>query len=726
MKHISLQEFVNTLFNGHAPEQERVCLTHKMGSGAESTWANYPATARRLAKYREGEGAWYVGVSTYLPPVDVGGRAEFPRDRDHAVNAWAMVCDDVGTKCAPPPLAPSWVIETSEGNTQWGYLLEPVDMRDPALRGRYEATQRALADAGYADRGALGLYRVVRVPGSLHRTGFVARVTVWEPDRIYELDELIDGMGVTLGAVKPIPINKTPAAGDPSRLAELADPVLDWLAGQNMVLPGGNRKFVDILCPWRSEHTSEGDTAGYTPKGYERPDFDHAFSCFHEHCQGRNKGSLLEWVAAQGGPDLRPKTAQLRRLAKEDLPDCVWTSNGTPRQSQLPTLDNVRWVVEQLGVLVRHNLMSGATEVSHPLAPCEHDNDRGGYLIVRDELFRLGVSAEGAVADAIEHIGLQHPYHPMADWLDGLPEWDGVDRIAELAGTVETSTQLWPVYLKRWLVQVIAAVREWDKPQQRPHVLTFSGPQGCGKSTWFGALVPARFFKGEAELHLDRPSGRDQQMVALSRPVVELAEIDAAFRKSDISALRSFLTRDIDEIRAPYGRAAIRRPRCTVFCGSVNGQSFLTDSEGTRRWWPVAVTKCDARHGIDLRQLWAQVSAVWASGEGYFLNELEERHRVAEASGFRAMTLVSMLYQQWFTEALLETDQGGWEWMTAGDVADLIGLPLGVINPGSLAELGGLLDADFGPSHRGGGKRKARLVPGKRAAGACLRLVVKN
>ena len=74
-----------------------------------------------------------------------------------------MVLDDIGPggKTGEPPVEPSYKLETSEQNGQWGYFLDPG-----SDFGLFEAVIEAIHQLGYGDEGAGGSYRVVRIPGS--------------------------------------------------------------------------------------------------------------------------------------------------------------------------------------------------------------------------------------------------------------------------------------------------------------------------------------------------------------------------------------------------------------------------------------------------------------------------------------------------------------------------------------------------------------------------------
>ena len=713
--YVNTQQFVREVFDyDNLPADERVCLTIKGGDGG---WSNFPATPRRLDRFKEGEAAWYVGVSSYATPDETG---YFPRDRDHARYAYCIVLDDVGTKAQAPGVVPSWKIETSPGNYQWGYIIEPVDVADPKGEAYYEGCQRALSMAGFTDDGARGTYRVVRVPGSLHRTGFVARVTMWEPVRVWVLSELMDEFG--LEPVMERPRRRTEPGGGAVSLDQVDDPVLDWLVAEGHTTGGVGPKFVDVVCPWADEHSDGNVTAGYTPAGYGPKEFDHAFSCFHEHCQGRGKHQFLDWVTGRGGPDPRPATGAVTIrggaaddapvLDKLDLPDVVWGAKS-PAPRQIPSERNLLWVIERLGVRCRYNVMTGDNELSRPGwgVVAGDKNDRSVYIRLRSELLLLGISNDKHLDDLLERECLRNPYHPMRDWLDGLPGWDGHDRLALLEGTVETDSGLWPVYLRRWLVQVVEAVRGWGQPKQLPHVLVFTGQQGVGKSTWFSRLLPQRFFRGEVELHLNTGSAKDHQVTALAAPVAELAELDSTFKRSDVGALKAFLSRPADNIRLPYARAAIERPRCTVFCGTVNDTAFLVDITGSRRFWPVHVTGLRSDHGLDLGQLWAQVDALWGSGYGYNLSREEAAAAALESEDFAVDSHVAECWKRYFTPALLASPRHEWVEANMSEVAEAIGLSEHEMkSPITRRELNHLMTVQFGKQLRNRAKRY-RMLP---------------
>ena len=104
--------------------------------------------------------------------------------------------DDVGSKVPRERLTlqPSWLIETSPGNCQAGYLL-----REPLIHG-FTADQlmNAIVAAGLCDPGANGpRARLARLPVAVngkHSPPFACRMLEWSPKLRYSVEELVDGL----------------------------------------------------------------------------------------------------------------------------------------------------------------------------------------------------------------------------------------------------------------------------------------------------------------------------------------------------------------------------------------------------------------------------------------------------------------------------------------------------------------------------------------------------
>ena len=82
-------------------------------------------------------------------------------------------------------------------------------------------------------------------------------------------------------------------------------------------------------------------------------------------------------------------------------------------------------------------------------------------------------------------------YHPLKEYLESLPAWNGIDYIDQVASMVHVTgceQEMHNRFFKQWLVAMVAA---WLEPDKTNHeILTYIGPQGIYKSTFVRHLLP--------------------------------------------------------------------------------------------------------------------------------------------------------------------------------------------------------------------------------------------
>ena len=155
------------------------------------TWPAYLPT-----KHKDNGWAWYINTGSFIIDRFEGGK---PAARAENVEfVLFMMLDDIGTKSKEPPLAPTWIMETSPGNFQWAYAFS-----EQPTKGEFTAAVVAIAEAGFTDKGATNAVRNCRLPGSPNlkpgRDGFAARLVEFHPEREYTLTEICTALEVTPG-----------------------------------------------------------------------------------------------------------------------------------------------------------------------------------------------------------------------------------------------------------------------------------------------------------------------------------------------------------------------------------------------------------------------------------------------------------------------------------------------------------------------------------------------
>jgi len=237
-------------------------------------------------------------------------------------------------------------------------------------------------------------------------------------------------------------------------------------------------------------------------------------------------------------------------------------------------------------------------------------------------------------------------YDPVNTWLDQLPEWDGQDRIKELADRVPTEQPHWEKYLKYWLVGMVAQWRESDK-QLTGNALTplLIGRQGCGKTRFCKILLPPELrdyyndklnFKNEFDLNI----------ALTSFALINIDEFDKTTNSQQI-VLKYLLSSADVKFRPPYGKTIKQYRRYTSFIGTTNQMQPLVDPTGSRRFVCVGIPNgqnIDFTDNLDHRQLYAQALYLFNKGERFWLEDDEIQTLIEENVPYqRTVDLVEMI-----------------------------------------------------------------------------------
>lgn len=237
-----------------------------------------------------------------------------------------------------------------------------------------------------------------------------------------------------------------------------------------------------------------------------------------------------------------------------------------------------------------------------------------------------GIYSPTKMNDALLAVASTRAFHPVRDYFNDLPEWDGIPRVDTLLVDVlgaEDSPYTRAVTRKT----LAAAVRRTFKPGTKfDTVLTLVGPQGIGKSTIFARLAGPWFSDSLTITDMKDKTAAEKLDGNL---IVEISEL-AGMRKAEAEPVKGFISRTEDKYRPAYARTVQTKQRQCVIVGSTNAEEgFLRDPTGGRRWWPVHVegqTMLKA-HDLDqetINQIWAEAAHYEKQGEELFLTGVLE------------------------------------------------------------------------------------------------------
>ncbi len=225
--------------------------------------------------------------------------------------------------------------------------------------------------------------------------------------------------------------------------------------------------------------------------------------------------------------------------------------------------------------------------------------------------------------------------HPVRDYLNNLPPWDGTDRMAELAShlhaeavvrgqTNEEAQEALCWALHKWHC---AAVGTWlDNSVTNHEVFVLIGKQGIYKTTCFRFLLPPALRSYFWENAHNAFSTKDDHL-ALSENCLTVIEEVEATGSHELSELKSLITSDIVKERRPYARFREAKHRLASFCATGNQQRFLTDDTGNRRWLCFKVSHIDDPRTwkTDYKQLYAQLVHEFQNGFRYWFDADDEQ-----------------------------------------------------------------------------------------------------
>lgn len=278
---------------------------------------------------------------------------------------------------------------------------------------------------------------------------------------------------------------------------------------------------------------------------------------------------------------------------------------------------------------------------------------------------KYGIYSPTKTKDAILAVAAERSYHPIKEYLDHLPEWDGTLRVETLLIDYFNATDNSYTRAVTRKMMVAAVARIYHPGTKFDSVLILNGPQGIGKSTFFAKLAGDWFSDSLTLTDMKDKAGPEKLQ---GYWILELGEL-AGMRKTDVEVVKSFISRSDDKYRASYGVNVESHPRQCIIVGSTNAESgFLRDITGNRRFWPVRISGDGKRKAwqmsvYDVEQIWAETLVLYAKGEKLYLegsdvelatNEQADAMESDEREGLVRTYLDTLLPDDWNDLSLYE------------------------------------------------------------------------
>ncbi len=289
-----------------------------------------------------------------------------------------------------------------------------------------------------------------------------------------------------------------------------------------------------------------------------------------------------------------------------------------------PRLKDIAYNVHRSGIDIRKDADGRTTLPWVQLKPGWNESDLGAIQIYIERVY--GLYSPTKLKGILLTIAAERSYHPIRDYIESLPAWDGIPRVETLfvdyLGAPDTAYIR--AIARKMLVAAIARV--YQPGIKFDSVVVLNGPQGMGKSSFF-AKLGGKWFSDSLTIGDMKDKAAPEKLQGYW--ILELGEL-AGLKKMDVETVKAFITRQDDKFRHSYGYNVEEHPRQCIIVGSTNnGDGFLRDITGNRRFWPVTCTPNSMHRPWEVEsivpQLWAEAQVLYRAGEKLFLSPEEEK-----------------------------------------------------------------------------------------------------
>ena len=269
--------------------------------------------------------------------------------------------------------------------------------------------------------------------------------------------------------------------------------------------------------------------------------------------------------------------------------------------------------------------------------------------------------------------------NPIQEYFKNLPLVDvsssspfSLKAIPDLASCVVVrNSDKWLPYLTKWLVAVVANAMD-DRECRNHTCLVMTGEQGKFKTTFLDLLCPPALH-GYSYTGKIYPQEKDTLTYIGQNLIVNIDDQLKALNKRDENELKNLITCPMVKYRMPYDKYVEEHPHLASFVASVNGNDFLTDPTGSRRFLPFEVLSIDIERAkaISMNNVYAEAKALLKSGFRYWFDDDEIAELYRESEDFQVQTAEMELLLRCFEKP---TEDESYSLMTTTEILTYLGI----------------------------------------------------
>lgn len=249
--------------------------------------------------------------------------------------------------------------------------------------------------------------------------------------------------------------------------------------------------------------------------------------------------------------------------------------------------------------------------------------DKYKLLSIKRELDAVGLNVSKDGLLDILCSSFAPAINPVLQFFEDLEEWNeqDPDYIDQLCNTIKCkNSNDWKLYLKKWLVAVVSNVYTPDRCTNHT-MLVLTGEQGKFKTTWLEYLCPPdlKQYNYTGKLNLE---SKDCLTYIAEYLFVNIDDQLKQLHKKDENELKNLITINHVKYRKPYDPIITEYPHLCSFMASVNGNDFLSDPTGSRRFLPFEVENIyiEKTKFLDINNVWKQAKSLFKKEFRYWFN----------------------------------------------------------------------------------------------------------
>ena len=229
----------------------------------------------------------------------------------------------------------------------------------------------------------------------------------------------------------------------------------------------------------------------------------------------------------------------------------------------------------------------------------------------------------------------------------------------------------WLPYLTKWLVAVVANAMD-DRECRNHTCLVLTGEQGKFKTTFLDLLCPPALH-GYSYTGKIYPQEKDTLTYIGQNFIVNIDDQLKALNKRDENELKNLITCQMVKYRMPYDKYVEEHPHLASFVASVNGNDFLTDPTGSRRFLPFEVLSIDINRAkaISMDTVYTEAKALLKSGFRYWFDDDEIAELYKASEDFQVQTAEMELLPRCFEKPT--EDNPNCTYMTTTEIITYLG-----------------------------------------------------